>query len=65
MSKLKKTQTSSKQEYKFEAIFLMFFLIIYTGLAEAVVWRYSVGNLFLEISQTSQEHTCASGLQLY
>ena len=34
-------------------------------ISEAVVRRCSVKKLFLEISQNSQENTCASGLQLY
>ena len=32
-------------------------LDIYSGDAEAVLWRCSVGNVFLEISQNSQENT--------
>ena len=33
--------------------------------AEAVAQRYSVKKVFLEISQSSQENNCASGLQFY
>ena len=33
--------------------------------SEAVVQGCSVKKVFLEISQNSQENTCASGLQLY
>ena len=33
--------------------------------SEAVVQRFSVKNLFLEISQNSKENASALGLQLY
>ena len=29
------------------------------NVSEAVVWRYSLESMFLEISQNSQENTCA------
>ena len=32
---------------------------------ESVIQRCSVKKVFLEISQNSQQNTCASGLQLY
>ena len=32
---------------------------------ESVIQRCSVKNVFLEISQNSQQNICASGLQLY
>ena len=45
-----------------ESLLLYMFGMIYT---EAVAERFSVKKVFLEISQNSQENTCASHLQLY